>query len=131
MFRNMMVLMAMMVPVCEAVAQVADSIRRGQVDSTRIADSTANPTPEGRIRDQAGEQVLDQVVVWGTMKEVSKLESPVPVEVYTAAFFKSNQTPSIFDALQQVNGVRPRSDEHPSELQSLLRSAYNVVSAKI
>src|SRR5690554_1544999 len=33
---------------------------------------------------------LDEVVVSGTMKEVSKLESPVPVEVYTARFFKSN-----------------------------------------
>lgn len=51
---------------------------------------------------------LDEVVVSGTMKEVSKLESPVPVEVYTAKFFKSNPTPSIFDALQNVNGVRPQ-----------------------
>lgn len=51
---------------------------------------------------------LEEVVVSGTMKEVSKLESPVPVEVYTAKFFKSNPTPSIFDALQNVNGVRPQ-----------------------
>ncbi len=51
---------------------------------------------------------LDEVVVSGTMKEVSKLESPVPVEVYTARFFKSNPTPTIFDALQNINGVRPQ-----------------------
>lgn len=51
---------------------------------------------------------LNEVVVSGTMKEVSRLESPVPVEVYTAKFFKSNVTPSIFDALQNVNGVRPQ-----------------------
>jgi len=51
---------------------------------------------------------LDEVVVSGTMKEVSKLESPVPVEVYTAKFFRANPTPSIFDALQNVNGVRPQ-----------------------
>ncbi|WP_196888382.1 TonB-dependent receptor [Aureivirga sp. CE67] len=51
---------------------------------------------------------LDEVVVSGTMKEVSKLASPVPVEVYTAKFFKANPTPSIFESLQNVNGVRPQ-----------------------
>lgn len=51
---------------------------------------------------------LDEVVISGTMKEVSKLESPVPVEVYTSRFFKTNPTPSVFDALQNINGVRPQ-----------------------
>ncbi|UIR56832.1 TonB-dependent receptor [Sphingobacterium sp. SRCM116780] len=51
---------------------------------------------------------LDEVVVSGTMKEVSKLESSVPVEVYTSKFFKANPTPSLFDALQNINGVRPQ-----------------------
>lgn len=51
---------------------------------------------------------IDEVVVSGTMKEVSKLDCAVPVEVYTAKFFKSNPTPSIFDALQNINGVRPQ-----------------------
>lgn len=51
---------------------------------------------------------LEEVVVSGTMKEVSKTESAVPVAVYSARFFKSNPTPSIFDALQHVNGVRPQ-----------------------
>lgn len=59
-----------------------------------------------RLRNTAG--TLGEVVVSGTMKEVSRLESPVPVEVYTAKFFKANPTPSIFDALQNVNGVRPQ-----------------------
>ena len=52
--------------------------------------------------------VLDEVVVSGTMKEVSRLDSPVPVEVYSARFFRSNPTPTIFDALQNINGVRPQ-----------------------
>lgn len=56
----------------------------------------------------ADELSLNEVVVSGTMKEISKLESPVPVEVYTPALFKKNPTPSIFDALQNVNGVRPQ-----------------------
>ncbi len=51
---------------------------------------------------------LSEVVVSGTLKEVNRIESPVPVEVYTPAFFKKNPTPSIFDALQNVNGVRPQ-----------------------
>lgn len=51
---------------------------------------------------------LEEVVISGTMKEVSKTESPVPVEVYSPALFKKNPTPNIFDALQNVNGVRPQ-----------------------
>lgn len=51
---------------------------------------------------------LEEVVVSGTMQEVSKLDSPVPVEVYRAAFFRSNPTPSLFESLQNVNGVRPQ-----------------------
>lgn len=51
---------------------------------------------------------LQEVVVSGTMKEVSRLESPVPVEVYTNKFFRANPTPSIFESLQNVNGVRPQ-----------------------
>lgn len=52
--------------------------------------------------------LLEEVVVTGTLKAVSRLESPVPVEVYSPAFFKKNPTPNIFEALQNVNGVRPQ-----------------------
>jgi outer membrane receptor for ferrienterochelin and colicins len=51
---------------------------------------------------------LDEVVITGTLKAVSRLESPVPVEVYKPAFFKKNPTANIFEALQNVNGVRPQ-----------------------
>jgi len=51
---------------------------------------------------------IHDVVVTGTLKEVRKTESPVPVEVFTPTFFRKNPTPNIFDALQQVNGVRPQ-----------------------
>ena len=53
-------------------------------------------------------QALNEVVITGTLKAVSRLESPVPVEVYTPAFLKKNPTPNIFEALQNVNGVRPQ-----------------------
>ncbi|QNK76710.1 TonB-dependent receptor [Winogradskyella sp. PAMC22761] len=51
---------------------------------------------------------LDEVIVTGTLKAVSRLESPVPVEVYSSTFLKKNPTPNIFEALQNVNGVRPQ-----------------------
>ena len=54
------------------------------------------------------EEQMNEVVVTGTLKEVRRLESPVPVEVYSPAFFRKNPTPNIFDALQNVNGVRPQ-----------------------
>jgi outer membrane receptor for ferrienterochelin and colicins len=51
---------------------------------------------------------MDAVVVSGTMKPVKRLESPVNVEVYTPQFFKKNPAPSIFESLQNINGVRPQ-----------------------
>lgn len=52
--------------------------------------------------------LINDVVITGTMKELSKLNSPVPVEVYTAKYFENNKTPSVFESLQNVNGVRPQ-----------------------
>lgn len=51
---------------------------------------------------------LNEVVVTGTLKPISRLETAVPVEVYTTTFLKKNPTPNIFEALQNVNGVRPQ-----------------------
>lgn len=51
---------------------------------------------------------LDEMVVTGTLKAVSRSESPVPVEVYSPTFLKQNPTANIFEALQNVNGVRPQ-----------------------
>ncbi|TDW50299.1 outer membrane receptor for ferrienterochelin and colicins [Flavobacterium sp. 270] len=51
---------------------------------------------------------LNEVVVSGTLKPVKRLESAVPVEVYSPTFFKKNPTASIYDALQNINGVRPQ-----------------------
>nr|MBK9652861.1 TonB-dependent receptor [Bacteroidota bacterium] len=51
---------------------------------------------------------IKEVVVSGTMKETSKLDSPIPVEVYNPVFFKKNPTPNIFEALTMVNGVQPQ-----------------------
>lgn len=48
------------------------------------------------------------VVVSGTMKEISKMDSPIPVDVFQPAFFKMNPVSSVFEGLQNINGVRPQ-----------------------
>ena len=54
------------------------------------------------------DNAMEEIVVTGTLKEVNRLESSVPVEVYNPSFFKKNPTPNIYEALQNVNGVRPQ-----------------------
>ncbi|MBT4812816.1 MAG: TonB-dependent receptor [Cryomorphaceae bacterium] len=51
---------------------------------------------------------LDEIVISGTLKPVSKLNSPVAVEVYSQSFFKANPSPSIFESLESINGIRPQ-----------------------
>ncbi|HRO46650.1 TonB-dependent receptor [Agriterribacter sp.] len=51
---------------------------------------------------------LSEIVVTGTMKEVSRMQSPVPVEVITPKLFQKNPTPSLFEAIGMVNGVKPQ-----------------------
>lgn len=51
---------------------------------------------------------LEAVVVTGTMKEVTKMNSPIMVEVFSPSFFLKNPTPNIFESLSLVNGVQPQ-----------------------
>ena len=51
---------------------------------------------------------LNEVVVSGTMKETLVNLSSTPIEIYTPTFFKKNPTPSLFEAMAMVNGVRPQ-----------------------
>jgi outer membrane receptor for ferrienterochelin and colicins len=51
---------------------------------------------------------IQEVVVSGTMKAVTKLESPILVEVYTPVLFKKNPSPTLFESLQMVNGIQPQ-----------------------
>lgn len=59
-------------------------------------------------KDSVEVDVLDEIVITGTQKAVKRSNSPVPVAVYTQSFFKKNPSPSIFEALQHVNGVKPQ-----------------------
>lgn len=52
---------------------------------------------------------LQEVTVMsGTLREVSKMDSPIPVEIYSPAMFMKNPTPSIFESLSMINGVQPQ-----------------------
>ena len=51
---------------------------------------------------------LNDVVVTGTMKETIINESPAPIQILNPTFFRKNPTPSLFESLSMVNGVRPQ-----------------------
>ena len=51
---------------------------------------------------------LDEVVITGTMKEISKLESPIPVDIITPKLFQKNPSPTLFEAMGMVNCVKPQ-----------------------
>lgn len=61
-----------------------------------------------QIKLQQDVTKLNDVVVTGTLKPVSRAESPVPVEVYTPKYFQKNPSPSLFESIGMVNGVRPQ-----------------------
>lgn len=49
-----------------------------------------------------------EIVITGSMQEITRQESVSNIEVYNSTFFKKNPTANLFDALQNVNGVRPQ-----------------------
>lgn len=53
-------------------------------------------------------QNIDDVIITGTLKPVSRSKSPVAVEIYSQKFFQKNPTPNIFEAISMVNGVKPQ-----------------------
>ncbi len=80
----------------------------GYRDFTKNIAVGANEKLKVPIRLTATTEQLEEMVVTGTLKAVRRSESPVPVEVYSPSFLKKNPTASIFEALQNVNGVRPQ-----------------------
>ncbi len=53
-------------------------------------------------------QRLNEVVISGSLKEVNRLQSHIPVEVFSKKFFDKNPGASLFESIQQVNGLRPQ-----------------------
>ena len=80
----------------------------GFFSTQQIFELHDGETKQINIHMQQRHSDLQDVVVTGTLKEVKRTESAVAVEVYTPAFFKKNPTCNIYEALQNVNGVRPQ-----------------------
>jgi outer membrane receptor for ferrienterochelin and colicins len=51
---------------------------------------------------------LEEIVVSGTLKEVSISKSPIPVETYSAKFFRKNPVNNLFESMSFINGVQPQ-----------------------
>ena len=54
------------------------------------------------------DESLDEIVVTATLKQIKKSDSPIPISSYTGAYFKTNPSPSIFESIQLINGIRPQ-----------------------
>ena len=54
------------------------------------------------------EDILDEVVISGTLDEISMRESPIPIEVYTADYLNKVPVAGLLEATQNINGVRPQ-----------------------
>lgn len=54
------------------------------------------------------EHAIGEVVITGTMSEMERTESPIPIEVYTPKFFKRNPVASLFESVGMMNGVKPQ-----------------------
>ena len=51
---------------------------------------------------------LDELVVSGTLNEISKRNSPVPIEVYSSSYLSKVPSSGLLEATQSINGVRPQ-----------------------
>ena len=51
---------------------------------------------------------LDEVIISGNLKPVNRLESTIPVEVYSPEFLQQNPSPNLFEGIQYINGIRPQ-----------------------
>lgn len=86
------------------------TLKFSAIGYANLSQSIRIKAPFNRIdlKVEENAEELDEIVITGTMKAISRKESPVPVEVYSPAYFKKNPTPVLFEALQIVNGVRPQ-----------------------
>ncbi|MBL7964395.1 MAG: TonB-dependent receptor [Flavobacteriales bacterium] len=65
-------------------------------------------TDLGTVTLQASAAELEEMVVSGTLREVTRSNSPVPVQVLSPKLFRRNPVPSLLEATAMVNGVRPQ-----------------------
>jgi outer membrane receptor for ferrienterochelin and colicins len=68
----------------------------------------ADQVIERDIELNIAETVLNEVVISGTLKEVSKSQSIVPIEVYQHSFFDASKEASLIESVGAINGLRPQ-----------------------
>lgn len=76
--------------------------------SAKAQEINADTTVALTSQSEKNHKGLEEVVVSGTMKEISRSESPIPVEILTPKLFQKNPTPSLFEAVGMINGVQPQ-----------------------
>jgi outer membrane receptor for ferrienterochelin and colicins len=59
------------------------------------------------LTDSTG-QGMEEVVITGTLKEISKDDSPINIDIVTPKLFQKTATPNLFEATGMVNGVKPQ-----------------------
>lgn len=78
-----------------------------KTETKNITVTTGTPTIVN-INMKEDDMALEEVVITGTMKEMRRSESPIPVEIITPKLFKKNPTATLFEAVGMVNGVQPQ-----------------------
>ncbi|MCY0978032.1 TonB-dependent receptor [Chryseobacterium wangxinyae] len=81
-------------------SQETDSL---DLNQTEKIDSVKIPS-----KNEIKTKSIDDVVITGTIKPMSRSKSPVAVEIYSQKFFQKNPTPNVFEAIAMVNGVKPQ-----------------------
>ncbi len=76
--------------------------------SVREVEVKSGETIKINVRMHANTSQLNEVVVTGTLREVTRGESPVPVEIYKPSLFRKNPVNNLFESLQMVNGLQPQ-----------------------
>jgi outer membrane receptor for ferrienterochelin and colicins len=79
-----------------------------EADSLHVNQSEKSDSIKLERKKEIKTQNIDDVVMTGTIKAVSRSKSPVAVEIYSQKFFQKNPTPNIFEAIAMVNGVKPQ-----------------------
>ncbi|MXV37968.1 TonB-dependent receptor plug domain-containing protein [Flavobacteriaceae bacterium Ap0902] len=95
------------IPVGSYTLQISDLLYKPYQEKIQIIENESLDM-DIYLEERKEEMDLNDIVISGTMKAVQRDKSPVPVEVYSQTYFKKNPTPNMFEALQNVNGVRPQ-----------------------
>ncbi len=79
-----------------------------KIKYVRAVCANSHPTDPWIIHLEGNEQELAEVVISAGIKEIDKLKTTVPVEIYTSKFLQKNPGFNILESLTQINGVRPQ-----------------------